>query len=87
MVTTWTKNDDDAAFFPLVTQDIVNDKNEITLVSRIILFSRDLDDLDSTEEFVSLGQYLVDLPVETNCKSVDLNVDTDEQVFKTQMGS
>ena len=80
MVTTHAKNDDYATVVPLVTQDVVNDDEDNPSVSPIILFPRDLDDFDSTEEFVSLGQDPVDLPDATNCKSIDLYVETDVQV-------
>ena len=39
-------------------------------------------DFDSTEEFVSLGQDLVDLHVSRDCTSVALNVDTHVQAIK-----
>ena len=84
MVTTSAKNDDDYAVVPVVTQDVVNDDKDEPSVSRLVLFSHDLVDFDSTEEFVSLGQDLVDFPVATDCTLVALNVDTDEQVIKTK---
>ena len=82
MVTTRAKNDDHGAAVPVVTQDVVNDDKDEPSVSPIVLFSHDLVDFDSTEEFVSLDQDLVDLPVATDCTSVDLNVNTNEQVIE-----
>ena len=82
MVTTRAKKDDDGAVVPVFTQDFFNDDKDEHSVQGLVLFSYDLVDFDSTEEFVSLGQDLVDLPVATNCTSVALNVDTDEQVIK-----
>ena len=84
MVTTRAKNDDDGAVVPVVTQDVVNDDKDEPSVPGLVLFSHDLVDFDSTEEFVSLGQDLADLPVATNCTSVALNVDTHVQAIKSK---
>ena len=79
MVTTHGKNDDDDAVVPVVTQDVVVDDKDEPYVSGLVLFSHDLVDLDSTDEFVSLGQDLVDLPVVSDSTPVASNVDTHVQ--------
>ena len=79
MVTTRGKNDDDDAVVPVATQDVVVDDKDETSVSGLVLFSHDLVDLDSTDEFVSLGQDLVDLPVASDCTPVASNLDTHVQ--------
>ena len=79
MVTTHGKNDNDDAVVPVVTRDVVvHDKDEAS-VSELILFSHDLVDLDSSDEFVSLGQDVVDLPVASDSTPVASNVDTHVQ--------
>ena len=82
MVTTRGKNDDDDAVVTVVTRDVVVDDKEETSVSELVLFSHDLVDLDSTDEFVSLGQDMVDLPVASDATPVSSNVDKNVQPIK-----
>ena len=82
MVTTRGKNDDDDAVATVVTRDVAVDDKDEASVSELILFSHDLVDLDSSEEFVSLGQDVVDLPVPSDSTPVTSNAGKDEQVIK-----
>ena len=82
MVTTRGKNDDDDAVATVVTHDVAVDDKDEASVSELILFSHDLVDYDSSEEFVSLGKDVVDLPVPSDSTPVTSNAGKDEQVIK-----